>query len=58
MMKRQVHVDELKQYSLFIGTPMYGGQCRGSFTKLVLTYLPCALLMVLRFSFTFCLMKA
>ncbi len=33
MMKRQVHVDELKQYSLFIGTPMYGGQCSGSFTK-------------------------
>lgn len=30
---REVHIDELKKCSLFVGTPMYGGQCTGSYTK-------------------------
>jgi len=32
-MKIEISVDELKQYKIFIGTPMYGGNCSGSFTK-------------------------
>ena len=30
---REVHIDEVRKYSLFVGTPMYGGQCSGSYTK-------------------------
>lgn len=32
-MKIEISVDELKKYKIFIGTPMYGGNCSGSFTK-------------------------
>ena len=32
-MKIQIKTDELRKHSLFIGTPMYGGQCAGLFTK-------------------------
>ena len=32
-MKLEISADDLKKYSLFIGTPMYGGQCAGMFTK-------------------------
>ena len=32
-MKVEVTVEELKKYSIFIGTPMYGAQCAGSYTK-------------------------
>jgi len=32
-MKIEVSIDELKKYSLFIGTPMYGGNCAGIYTK-------------------------
>lgn len=28
-----VSVEELRKYSLFVGTPMYGGNCAGIFTK-------------------------
>jgi hypothetical protein len=31
----EVRVEELKQYRIFLGTPMYGGQCSGLFTKSV-----------------------
>tara|TARA_B110000503_G_scaffold128289_1_gene199053 strand:- start:1098 stop:1952 length:855 start_codon:yes stop_codon:yes gene_type:complete len=32
-MKLQISVDELKKHKIFIGTPMYGGNCSGSYTK-------------------------
>jgi hypothetical protein len=32
-MKLNSTVDELKKYSLFVGVPMYGGQCAGLFCK-------------------------
>lgn len=32
-MNIEIKTSDLKQYSLFIGTPMYGGQCAGLFTK-------------------------
>jgi hypothetical protein len=32
-MKIEVQVDELRKYKLFVGTPMYGGQCAGLYTK-------------------------
>lgn len=32
-MKIEVTIDELKKYKLFVGTPMYGGQCAGMYTK-------------------------
>jgi hypothetical protein len=32
-MKIEVSIQELKQYKLFIGTPMYGGNCAGIYTK-------------------------
>lgn len=32
-MKIQVSIDELRKYKLFIGTPMYGAQCAGTYTK-------------------------
>jgi hypothetical protein len=32
-MKLEVSTEELRKYSIFIGTPMYGGQCSGMFTK-------------------------
>src|SRR5210317_1046034 len=32
-MKIEVTVDQLKEYSIFVGTPMYGAQCAGSYTK-------------------------
>ena len=32
-MKLEVTVDQLKQYSIFVGAPMYGGNCAGIFTK-------------------------
>lgn len=32
-MKLEVSAEDLKKYSIFIGTPMYGGQCSGMFTK-------------------------
>ena len=31
-MKLEIKVEELRQHSLFIGTPMYGGQCAGLYT--------------------------
>lgn len=32
-MKLEITTEHLKKYSLFIGTPMYGGQCAGTFCK-------------------------
>ena len=32
-MEFQINVDELRKKSLFIATPMYGGQCGGGYTK-------------------------
>jgi hypothetical protein len=32
-MKLEITVEHLKNYSLFVGTPMYGGQCAGTFCK-------------------------
>ena len=32
-MKTEVSIDELRKYKIFVGTPMYGGQCAGSYTK-------------------------
>lgn len=32
-MKLETTIDELKKYSLFVGVPMYGGQCAGLFCK-------------------------
>jgi|TARA_B110000908_G_C10239699_1_gene445355 hypothetical protein len=32
-MNIQISVDELKKHKIFIGTPMYGGNCSGSYTK-------------------------
>lgn len=32
-MQLQVTAEHLKQYSIFVGTPMYGGQCAGMFCK-------------------------
>ncbi len=32
-MKMQISVEELRQHKIFIGTPMYGGNCSGSYTK-------------------------
>jgi hypothetical protein len=29
----KLNLEKLRQYSLFIGTPMYGGQCTGMYTK-------------------------
>lgn len=29
----KVSVEELRKYKIFVGTPMYGGQCAGSYTK-------------------------
>lgn len=35
-MKLEVPVSELQKKSLFVATPMYGGQCYGSYTKSIL----------------------
>lgn len=35
-MQMEVPVSELQQYRLFVATPMYGGQCFGSYTKSLL----------------------
>lgn len=32
-MKVEIKTEELKKYSIFVGTPMYGGQCAGLFAK-------------------------
>lgn len=32
-MKLEVKTEELQKQRLFIGTPMYGGQCTGLYTK-------------------------
>ncbi len=32
-MKLEVKIEELRKYKIFVGTPMYGGQCSGSYTK-------------------------
>lgn len=32
-MKMEISTDELRKYSIFIGTPMYGGNCAGLYTK-------------------------
>lgn len=32
-MKIQVSVEELRKYKIFVGTPMYGAQCAGTYTK-------------------------
>lgn len=32
-MKLQVTLEDLQKYSIFVGTPMYGGSCHGLFTK-------------------------
>ena len=32
-MNLKISTEQLRDYSLFIGTPMYGGQCSGLFTK-------------------------
>ena len=35
-MNIEIPVEELRQSSLFVATPMYGGQCFGSYTKSIL----------------------
>lgn len=35
-MKLEVPVADLQKKSLFVATPMYGGQCFGSYTKSIL----------------------
>ena len=32
-MKIEVSLDQLRQYKIFVGTPMYGAQCAGTYTK-------------------------
>ena len=32
-MKIEVTIDELKKHKIFVGTPMYGAQCAGTYTK-------------------------
>jgi hypothetical protein len=32
-MELKISTEDLRQYSLFVGTPMYGGNCSGLFTK-------------------------
>jgi len=32
-MKIEVSIDELKKHKIFVGTPMYGAQCAGTYTK-------------------------
>jgi len=32
-MKLEVSTEDLRKYSIFVGTPMYGGQCAGLFAK-------------------------
>ena len=32
-MKLEVKAEDLQKFSIFVGTPMYGGQCSGLFTK-------------------------
>ena len=32
-MQLQITAEELRKYSIFVGTPMYGGQCAGLFCK-------------------------
>lgn len=32
-MKIEVSISDLKQYKIFVGTPMYGGNCAGIYTK-------------------------
>ena len=32
-MNLNVTIEDLQQYKIFVGTPMYGGQCAGLFTK-------------------------
>lgn len=32
-MKIKIKADDLREHSIFVGTPMYGGQCAGMFTK-------------------------
>lgn len=32
-MKIEISIDELRKYSIFLGTPMYGGNCAGMFCK-------------------------
>jgi len=31
--KKEVSIEEIRKYSIFVGTPMYGGNCAGTFTK-------------------------
>lgn len=31
--KTEVKIEEIRKQSIFVGTPMYGGQCAGTFTK-------------------------
>lgn len=33
IMKLEVSTEKLREYSIFVATPMYGGQCSGLFTK-------------------------
>jgi hypothetical protein len=33
MANLQISVEELRKYKIFVGTPMYGGNCTGSYTK-------------------------
>lgn len=32
-MKLEISIEELRKYSIFLGTPMYGGQCAGMFCR-------------------------
>jgi len=32
-MKIELNIDQLRSKKIFIATPMYGGQCHGSYTK-------------------------
>jgi hypothetical protein len=33
MSKIEISIEQLREYKIFVGTPMYGGQCSGSYTK-------------------------
>lgn len=34
--KQQIRIEDLQPYSIFLATPMYGGQCTGSYAKSVI----------------------
>ncbi len=33
MSKIEISIEKLREYKIFVGTPMYGGNCAGTYTK-------------------------